>query len=188
MSRKAATYALIATALMLTVTVSRADESDSTRASLPATASSIASYPPERTIHQSFKIGGKTLNYRVTAGAVPVTDESGNTIAAVTFVAYLLEDTGGDRPVTFAMNGGPGSASANLNGGGIGPKRLVFDPTSTRVPQWVDNPDSWLPFTDLVFIDPVGTGFSRSFLPPGPSRKSLLHVRQRYRVPVAIPV
>jgi carboxypeptidase C (cathepsin A) len=172
MSRKAATYALIATALMLTVTVSRADESDSTRASLLATASSIASYPPERTIHQSLNIGGKTLNYRVTAGAVPVTDESGNTIAAVTFVAYLLEDTGGDRPVTFAMNGGPGSASANLNGGGIGPKRLVFDPTSTRVPRWVDNPDSWLPFTDLVFIDPVGTGFSRSFLPPGPSRKA----------------
>ena len=131
-------------------------------ASLPAPANSIASYPAEKTIRQSLKIGGKTLSYRVTAGAVPVTDESGNTIAAVTFVAYLLEDTGGDRPVTFAMNGGPGSASANLNGGGVGPKRLVFDPTSTRVPRWVDNPDSWLPFTDLVFIDRKSTRLNSS--------------------------
>jgi carboxypeptidase C (cathepsin A) len=163
----------IATALLVTMTPAWADTSDAIPTNPVATTISIAAYPAERTIHQSLKIGTKNLNYRVTAGAIPVTDESGNTLGAVTFVAYLLEGTGTDnRPVTFAMNGGPGSASANLNGGAMGPKRLAFDPSSSRVPRWVDNPDSWLPFTDLVFIDPVGTGFSRSFLAPGPSRKA----------------
>jgi carboxypeptidase C (cathepsin A) len=98
-----------------------------------------------------------------------VLDSSGNSVAAVTFTAYLLEDSGdGDRPITFAINGGPGSASVTLNIGGLGPKRLILDPKGS--PQWTDNTSTWLAFTDLVFIDPVGTGFSRSFLPPAAGR------------------
>ena len=70
-----------------------------------------------------------------------------------------------NRPVTFALNGGPGASSVYLNLGAIGPKRVQFgaegdspsDPATA-----VDNPGTWLDFTDLVFIDPVGTGFSHS--------------------------
>lgn len=175
MFRTTATVAgVIVATLILHLTTAVADERQGARPTSPATAISIASYPPEKTILQSSRIGNKTFNYHVTVGTVPVSDSSGNTIAAVTFVAYVLEaPQGGNRPVTFAMNGGPGAASANLNAGGLGPKRLVFDPASSRPPTWVDNPDSWLPFTDLVFIDPVGTGFSRGFLAPGPAREAI---------------
>ena len=130
---------------------------------------SMAAYPPDKTIEQSLRMGGRTLRYRVTAGALPVLDGSGTAAAAVTFTAYVLEEAGeGNRPITFAMNGGPGNASMTLNIGGLGPRRLAFD--SKGQPAWSDNVSTWLAFTDLVFIDPVGTGFSRSFLPPAAGR------------------
>src|ERR1700734_736949 len=79
------------------------------------------------------------------------------------FTAYTVPGAG--RRVTFALNGGPGAASVYLNLGAIGPKRGQFgaegkSPSDPATP--VDNPGTWLDFTDLVFIDPVGTGFSFS--------------------------
>ena len=101
------------------------------------------------------------------------------TIAEMFHVAYVaagepddLSDSGEsatrERPVTFVFNGGPGAASAYLHMGAIGPKRVVFneDGTPPAPPvQIVDNSESWLAFTDLVFIDPIGTGFSRASEP-----------------------
>ena len=101
----------------------------------------------------------------MTVGTIPVSDAKGKKIGEVVFTAYTVPASGAARPVTFAFNGGPGAASAFLNLGAIGPKRVQFGaqgdaPSDSAVAR--DNPNSWLDFTDLVFIDPVGTGFSRS--------------------------
>jgi carboxypeptidase C (cathepsin A) len=81
-------------------------------------------------------------------------------IFSVSYVAHL----DGDRPVTFIFNGGPGASSAYLHMGAVGPSRVAF-PADGSLPQMpprlVPNEESWLAFTDLVFVDPVGTGFSR---------------------------
>ncbi|WP_353828830.1 S10 family peptidase [Agromyces sp. SYSU T0242] len=84
--------------------------------------------------------------------------------AEVFAVSYLATDADPDRPVTFVFNGGPGASSAYLHVGAIGPRRVVLpdDGSSARMPvRLVDNDSSWIADTDLVFIDPVGTGFSR---------------------------
>jgi carboxypeptidase C (cathepsin A) len=105
------------------------------------------------------------LRYRATAETLPVRDRKGKTVADIFVVSYLAEDADkANRPVTFLFNGGPGAASAFLMLGAAGPKVLVTndDGTVPRPPARLkDNPESWLSFTDLVFVDPVGTGFSR---------------------------
>ena len=84
--------------------------------------------------------------------------------AEIFSVSYVADGQGPDRPVTFVFNGGPGASSAYLHMGVVGPKRVDF-PADGSLPQMpprlVQNEDSWLAFTDLVFVDPVGTGFSR---------------------------
>lgn len=86
-------------------------------------------------------------------------------VAHLFHTAYLAEPHDEARPLTFVFNGGPGAASAYLHMGALGPRRVAFGEMGslpqppTRV---VDNQESWLSFTDLVFIDPVGTGFSRA--------------------------
>ena len=121
--------------------------------------------PPDAHVDQAIQINGKALKYTATVGTIPVYAKDGKKSADVVFTAYVME--GRDRPVTFAFNGGPGAASVFLNLGAIGPKRVPFgdqgdSPSDT--PALQDNPGTWLDFTDLVFIDPVGTGFSRSDL------------------------
>lgn len=84
--------------------------------------------------------------------------------AEIFSISYVAGDEDPARPVTFVFNGGPGAASAYLHIGAVGPKRVDL-PADGSLPQMpprlVDNEASWLPFTDLVFVDPVGTGFSR---------------------------
>ena len=83
--------------------------------------------------------------------------------AEIFSVAYVAQEDG-DRPVTFVFNGGPGASSAYLHMGAVGPVRVAFPADGTlpqMPPRLVSNEDSWLAFTDLVFVDPVGTGFSR---------------------------
>lgn len=129
-------------------------------------------FPADRTVQQSVEIAGKTVRYEATVGSLPVRDEKGKVIADVMYVAYVVP--GRDRPVTFALNGGPGASSVYLNLGAIGPKHVQFgaegdspsDPATLR-----DNPGTWLDFTDLVFIDPVGTGFSRARVPEDEAKK-----------------
>ncbi len=126
--------------------------------------STPAALPADKTVHQSIMLNGKAFNYDATVGTIAVMDAKGKKIADVVFTAYTLPGAGPNRPVTFAFNGGPGASSVYLNMGAVGPKHVEFGvdgdaPSDMKV---TDNPNTWLDMTDLVFIDPVGTGFSRS--------------------------
>ncbi|NEU13911.1 peptidase S10 [Methylobacterium sp. BTF04] len=109
---------------------------------------------------------GRILSFTAKAGSLPLVDEAGKLQAEIAFIAYTMAGQGGTpRPVTFAINGGPGAASAYLNIGAIGPWRLPVEGTSISPSApiaLVPNDGTWLDFTDLVFIDPIGTGYSRA--------------------------
>ena len=120
--------------------------------------------------HHEVKVGGKTLKYTATAGLLPIQDAEGKPEAHIFFIAYTADEAGdpGERPLMFSFNGGPGSASVWLHLGALGPKRVaVPDDANFPAPPFhlVDNDASWLDRTDLVFIDPVGTGYSRAARP-----------------------
>lgn len=104
------------------------------------------------------------IGYTATAGTIDLFGQDGKQTAKLFYTAYVAKDRGPDRPLTFAFNGGPGAASAYLHLGLVGPKVLEFGPGGDdgTTPALKDNPDSWLHFTDLVLIDPVGTGWSRA--------------------------
>jgi len=109
--------------------------------------------------------GRKKLSYQARAGWLPLYDK--DKVRAEIFHTYYRAtgEGAGKRPLTFVFNGGPGAASAYLHVGAIGPKRVKTnaDGTLPAPPTTlVDNPESWLAFSDLVFIDPVATGLSRS--------------------------
>lgn len=128
-----------------------------------------ARFPPGVSVPQTVRIDGKTLRYQAHAGWLTLVDHTGRVIARMSYVSYILDGrSSAHRPVTFALNGGPGSASAGLDLG-IGPKTITMGVQGTGPSSpldWHDNPATWLPFTDLVFLDPVGTGYSRSLLSP----------------------
>lgn len=125
--------------------------------------------PPVVT-HHEIHLGGKTLKYTATTGMMPIRDAKGDTEAHIFFMAYTLDGAGDSsrRPIMFSFNGGPGSASVWLHLGALGPKRVVMLPDGQMpAPPFhlVDNEYTWLDQTDLVFIDPVGTGYSRAVKP-----------------------
>ncbi len=129
--------------------------------------------PPNKSIEQSTVLDGQTLQYEVTVGTINARDPSGKIAGKVVYTSYTIP--GRDRPVTFAFNGGPGASSVFLNFGAIGPKHLdgignKGDSASGRIVM-SDNQGTWLDFTDLVFIDPIGTGFSRSLVPEPETKK-----------------
>lgn len=121
--------------------------------------------PPVVTQHQ-IRVGGTALRYAATAGYMPLRTEDGELKANVFFIAYTRTDVedGSNRPLTFSFNGGPGSSSVWLHLGAIGPKRVLMTDDGEALPppyRLVDNEGTWLEFSDLVFIDPVLTGYSR---------------------------
>jgi carboxypeptidase C (cathepsin A) len=133
----------------------------------PSPTSPTALLPPDSVTHHKIKLGGQDIAYTATAGTLPLRDEKGEKQADIFYVAFLREGVADaqPRPVTYAFNGGPGAAAAYLNLGALGPRALDFGPSGkpqASTNRVVDNPDSWLAFTDLVFIDPVGTGYSRA--------------------------
>ncbi len=115
----------------------------------------------------SIQLKGKSLAYTATTGFMPLKNAQGEIEANLFYVAYTLDgvqDTS-KRPLLFAFNGGPGSASVWLHMGCIGPKRVKMqdDGDLPAAPyQLVDNDQTWLDQADLVFVDPVGTGYSRA--------------------------
>jgi carboxypeptidase C (cathepsin A) len=116
----------------------------------------------------SITLNGKLYNYTTTTGRLPIATDQGEVEAQMFFVAYTLDNAPAKRPLMFSFNGGPGSASVWLHMGLLGPKIVKMqDDGSYPAPPFelVDNPQSFLPFTDMVFIDPVGTGFSRAVKP-----------------------
>jgi carboxypeptidase C (cathepsin A) len=121
--------------------------------------------PAESVTRHTIELPGRTIRLTATAGALTLTDPQGAPQAEIGFTAYVRDDTdAATRPVTFAVNGGPGASSAYLNLLAIGPWRLPLDGPAispSAPPNLVPNAETWLDFTDLVFIDPPGTGYSR---------------------------
>lgn len=124
--------------------------------------------PPDSTTRHVAQTAKGPLPYTATAGTLDLYGQDGALSAAVFYTAYVADKGANkgavDRPLAFVFNGGPGAASAYLHLGLMGPRRLDFGPSGrlATTPELRDNPESWLDFTDLVFIDPVGTGWSRA--------------------------
>jgi carboxypeptidase C (cathepsin A) len=113
------------------------------------------------------KVGERTLKYTATTGMMPLRNREGVIEAQIFFMAYTLDNPGtaAQRPLMFSFNGGPGSASVWLHLGALGPRRVKMLEDGGLPPppyQLVANDQTWLDATDLVFIDPVGTGYSRA--------------------------
>jgi carboxypeptidase C (cathepsin A) len=145
----------------------------------PAAAETAASLPDDVTTRHSIGSGPARLDYSATAGTLPLVNAKGETAAKIFYVAYTSAGEG--RPISFVFNGGPGAAAAFLHLSAIGPKVLNFNASGAepvRPVKLADNPDSWLPFTDMVFVDPVGTGFSRTSDGSDDSQKAYYGVEQ----------
>jgi carboxypeptidase C (cathepsin A) len=136
----------------------------------PPPAVQIKDEPPVVTRHTS-RVGGRQLSYTVTTGHMPINNaQTGVTEGRIFYMAYTLDGVTdrSRRPLMFSFNGGPGSASVWLHLGALGPKRAKMLDDGTMPPppyQLVDNDDSWLDLTDLVFVDTIGTGYSRATKP-----------------------
>lgn len=139
---------------------------------------------PEEKIVQtkhSLKIGGQEIKYTATAGTILLKLEDGTPKASIFYVAYTKDDVSdvSKRPVTFTFNGGPGSASIWLHLGAFGPRRVEMGDADALLPppyKLVDNDHSLLDVTDLVFIDPVSTGYSRAV--PGEAPKQFHGIQE----------
>src|SRR6202795_4170606 len=133
--------------------------------------------PPDSTTKQTVALPGRNLAFTATAGSIRLFDDQGEPQADIAYTSYQLDGTEkAGRPVTFLFNGGPGASSAWLQLGDAGPWRLSIGgdgAVASAAPDLLPNAETWLDFTDLVFIDPVGTGYSR-FVATGDD------VRQRF--------
>jgi carboxypeptidase C (cathepsin A) len=134
--------------------------------SSPVPTAPVPDTPPVVTKHEVM-VGGKTLHYTSQTGVMPIRNETGEIEAGIFYMAYTLDTDApaARRPLTFTFNGGPGSSSAWLHLGAVGPKRVKMQDNGSLPPapyQLVPNEATWLDMTDLVFIDPVGTGYSRA--------------------------
>jgi carboxypeptidase C (cathepsin A) len=121
--------------------------------------------PGDSTTKHTVTLPGRTLAFTATAGSIRLNDGKGEPQADIAYTSYQLDGAEAkSRPVTFVFNGGPGSASAWLQLGNVGPWRLALNGDAaipSAPPELQPNAETWLDFTDLVFIDPVGTGYSR---------------------------
>ena len=163
-------------------------EPHGTAAARPARDPAHAAAAESVTTH-SIEIGGQKLAFTARAGAIRLLDaNSGAAQADIAYVAFERTDAGDatTRPITFALNGGPGAASGFLDIGAMGPWRLpmlgaALAPSAPPITQ--TNAETWLPFTDLVFIDPPGTGFTRVLTESDDVRRHFYSVSGRYRPP-----
>jgi carboxypeptidase C (cathepsin A) len=136
--------------------------------------------PAESVTRHVIDFSHQSLAIRATAGAIRINDPQGGPQAEVAIVSYQLEGADlGRRPVAFALNGGPGTASGWLHLGLLGPWRLPMAGAAlspSAPPDLVVNNETWLDFTDLVFIDPPGTGYSRTIGPQEQARRKLFSI------------
>jgi len=145
----------------------RTGSADNRSASPPGSPSAAEQHklPADSTTTHTLELPGRTLSFTATAGSIRLFDDKSEPQADIAYTSYQLD--GADRavrPVTFFFNGGPGASSAYLQLGNTGPWRISIDAanvTPSSKPDLMPNADTWLDFTDLVFIDPVGTGYSR---------------------------
>jgi carboxypeptidase C (cathepsin A) len=138
----------------------KSDAKDEPRAAVETRTPQVVS------VRRSGTFGGQRVDYVATAGEQFLKAEDGTPRAAITYYSYVKQPRDPSRPVTFLFNGGPGSGSVWLHMGAFGPKRVAIpsDARDDGAPPYpiVDNPDALLDVTDIVFIDPVGTGFSHA--------------------------
>jgi carboxypeptidase C (cathepsin A) len=156
--------AILSTALLQAQETPAAAPKASTESAKPAEATE------EKPVitHHKITVGGKALAYTATTGFLPIKDDQGHVEAHMFYVAYTLDTSGPKRPLTFAFNGGPGSATIWLHMGCFGPKRVKMRPNGFMPPppfEWEDNQNTILDRTDLVFVDAIGTGYSRATTP-----------------------
>lgn len=156
----------IALALLLSAPVAARAESPERG---PARTGLLSLLPEPQTTDHAIELGGRSLRYQARAATLSLLGGNAEVTAEVFYVAYTLQPEQGrnetsQRPVTFVFNGGPGAAAAYLHLGAMGPRVLATGADGSLLPSpqtLVDNPDTWLDLTDLVFVDPVGTGYSR---------------------------
>jgi carboxypeptidase C (cathepsin A) len=127
----------------------------------------VAAKEESSTTDHTIRVGGQTINYKATVGSIQIKNDAGDPTALIFYTAYTKSDAKdmSQRPIAFLYNGGPGSASIWLHMGAFGPRRVVtIDGDYTPPPpyQMADNANTLLDRADLVFIDPVGTGFSHA--------------------------
>ncbi|KXK35779.1 MAG: Serine carboxypeptidase [Chlorobi bacterium OLB6] len=142
-------------------------------------------HPSPTSTKASVTINGTVVDYTVTTGQLQLTKEDGTVKANVFYIAYTRNNVkdAAKRPVTFSFNGGPGSSSVWLHLGVLGPRRVNMATDGSPLPppcELVDNEYSWLDLTDLVFIDPVSTGYSRQ--PTRRLRPGLPWLQAGYRI------
>jgi carboxypeptidase C (cathepsin A) len=152
------------------LTATRSDEAKSTDSKSTDNGkaeakSDAAPLPPTAVTRHTIKVHGVPLSYTAEAGTLALPGSNGKTAANIFYVAYTLDPKNAKRPITFVFNGGPGAAAAYLHLGGIGPRVVEVNAKGELQgppPALIDNPSTWLDMTDLVFVDPVGTGYSRA--------------------------
>ncbi|MGH7104694.1 MAG: S10 family peptidase [Acetobacteraceae bacterium] len=173
--RRFSLVACFAFALMLPQAVAPAaaatpaDARPAAGAPAPKPAHPAPALPPAATSQHVLALADRTLHFTATAGSILLPNDAGTPEAAIAYIAYTLD--GADvrtRPITFVFNGGPGDASAWLQLGAVGPWRIrmaapgnLEHGVPSAPPDLLPNADTWLDFTDLVFIDPAGTGYSQ---------------------------
>lgn len=130
----------------------------------PDEAAKASAIEAQSVTKHSGRINGRDLKYTAVAGTLTLRDDAGKPTASMFYVAYLLGSGDARRPITFFYNGGPGSSSLWLHMASFGPRRVVLeapDPSANPPHRMIDNDASLLPYTDLVFLDAINTGFSR---------------------------
>ena len=164
------------------MTENKTTATDKPDAAKPAAEAKPVEFKDEivETEHQVI-VGGKLIPYKATTGRLVMRDEEGKAKASIFFIAYTRSDSQdlSQRPLTISFNGGPGSSSVWLHLGLLGPRRVEAGDAGALVPppyRLVNNEYSLLDMTDLVFIDPVSTGFSRPA--PGEEAKQFHGVEQ----------
>lgn len=167
MIRRPQCVGLVFSLLLALASVAVAQEPPSRVEGQAAPKSGLLALLPEDVVtdHTLELADGRSIDYRATAGTLDLYDQNGQRSAELFYTAYALKGAAAEaRPVTFVFNGGPGAAPAFLHLGLVGPKILDFGPSGHdgAGARLVANPHSWLAFTDLVLIDPVGTGWSRT--------------------------
>jgi carboxypeptidase C (cathepsin A) len=135
-------------------------------AAIPLAHAATPDTPADSITHHAFKVGEATVPFTVAAATLPLVNDKGERQAGMFYVAYTRDGANAERrPITFVFNGGPGASSAYLHLGALGPRIVPFGADGqmpSPAARLVDNPDHWLDLTDLVFLDPVGTGYSRA--------------------------
>lgn len=162
--RKFQTILVLVLAMATSPVLAQEEQAAQEVAKAPQQSGLLQLLPPDSTTDHVLQTPDGPLAYQATAGTLALRGQDGKVTTKIFYTAYRMKDRPENRPVSFAFNGGPGAASAYLHLGLLGPKILPFHGKNTdgTHPELKDNPESWLRFTDLVLIDPVGTGWSRA--------------------------